>query len=436
MLIVGFWFALAGLLMLGIVVSTALPRWVPFTTAQIYLGVGALLAALGLLHIDLVAHAAPLERATEVAILVSLFGAGLRLRLPFGDGRWRAPVRLATVAMVLTVGGIALLGVYGLALPWGAAILLGAVLAPTDPVLASEVQVQHADDRDRFRVALTGEAGLNDGTAFPFVMLGLGLLGAHDLGASGLRWLGVDVLWATAAGLAVGALVGTVLPRAVLALRVRTRETGGLDDFVALGVLALAYGGALLLHGYGFLAAFVAGVAFRRVERTSTGGAPVAMAEADARATAADLVGTPAEDVRTTVATTPEHAPAHLASEALHFMQHLERLGELALVVVLGAALVTADLPRAALWFVPALLLVVRPIGVFGSLLGSALPFRVQRRIAWFGMRGIGSLYYLTYAVTHGFDGPDAERLAAITLAVLAASVFVHGLSARLTLRA
>ena len=115
-------------------------------------------------------------------MLISLFTAGFKLKLPWQDRRWRVPVRLATVSMVLTVGGLALAGVFLLGLPLGAAVLLGAILAPTDPVLASDVQVANADDRDRLRFGLTAEGGLNDGTAFPFVMLGLGLLGLHDLG--------------------------------------------------------------------------------------------------------------------------------------------------------------------------------------------------------------------------------------------------------------
>src|ERR671914_1673776 len=126
-----------------------------------------------------------LERLTEFAVIVSLFTAGLKLRLPLSEKRWRLPLRLASVSMALTVGLIAAVGVLGLGLPLGAAVLLGAVLAPTDAVLASDVRVEHPADRDKLRFSLTGEAGLHDGTAFPFVMLGLGLMGLHELGPRG-----------------------------------------------------------------------------------------------------------------------------------------------------------------------------------------------------------------------------------------------------------
>lgn len=115
--------------------------------------------------------------------------------------------------MIATVGMVTVLGVYGLGLSLGAAVLLGGILGPTDPVLASDVQVASASDRDRLRFALTGEAGLNDGTAFPFVMLGLGLLGHHDLGAFGWRWFAVDVASAITAGIAIGGVLGTAMGR-------------------------------------------------------------------------------------------------------------------------------------------------------------------------------------------------------------------------------
>jgi NhaP-type Na+/H+ or K+/H+ antiporter len=138
-------------------------------------------------------NAVLLERLTEVAVLVSLFTCGMKLEFRWRDGRWRIPVQLATVSMVLTVAAVTALGVYLLNLPLGAAVLLGAILAPTDPVLASDVQVSNPGDRDRLRFGLTGEGGLNDGTAFPFVMLGLGLLGLHELGEGGWRWWAIDV---------------------------------------------------------------------------------------------------------------------------------------------------------------------------------------------------------------------------------------------------
>ena len=162
----------------------------------------------------------------------------------------------------------------GLGLSWGAAVLLGAVLAPTDPVLASDVQVEHAADRDRLRFSLTGEAGMNDGTAFPFVMLGLWLMNLHAPGTSIWRWMAVDLVWAVAGGLGVGTLIGTLVGQLVIYLRRKHRVALGLDEFLSLGLIGLSYGLALAAHAYGFLAVFAAGLALRRIERRATGDNP------------------------------------------------------------------------------------------------------------------------------------------------------------------
>ncbi|HEU4559676.1 MAG TPA: cation:proton antiporter [Longimicrobium sp.] len=415
------WFVLVGLLFVGMALARSVLRRLPLSTAMLYLAIGAALGPHGarLLDVDVYEQSAVWERVTEVAILVSLFAAGLKLRIPFSDGRWVLPVRLATVSMIVTVTLVALVGVGAMGLSWGAAVLLGAILAPTDPVLASDVQVTHPTDRDRLRFGLTGEAGLNDGTAFPFVMLGLGLLGLHDLGTSGWRWLAVDVAWAVAAGLGTGALLGTLVGRLVLYLRSTHREAVGLDDFLALGLIALAYGAALLVKGYGFLAVFAAGLALRGIERRATGGeAPpedvqVAAASAEAEKLATD----------------PEKAPAYMAQAALGFTEQLERIGELAVVLLLGGMISWSFLPPEALWFIPLLFLVIRPAAVYAGLLGSRATTSQRRLIAWFGIRGIGSVYYLTYAMQHGLPEALGRTLAALVLATVTVSAVVHGIS-------
>ncbi|HEX8672461.1 MAG TPA: cation:proton antiporter, partial [Longimicrobium sp.] len=263
------WFLVVGVLLVAMALSRSIVARLPLSTAMLYLAAGFALGpyGAGLLSLDVYEQSAMWERVTEIAILVSLFAAGLKLRTPLHDGRWILPVRLATLSMSITVGLVTVLGVFAMGLPVGAAVLLGAILAPTDPVLASDVQVTHAADRDRLRFGLTGEAGLNDGSAFPFVMLGLGLLGLHEMGDMGWRWFAVDLVWAVVSGLAVGAVLGTLVGRLVLHLRRVHREAVGLDDFLALGLIAFAYGTALLVHGYGFLAVFAAGLALRRIER-------------------------------------------------------------------------------------------------------------------------------------------------------------------------
>jgi NhaP-type Na+/H+ or K+/H+ antiporter len=392
----------------------------PLTTAIVYLGVGFFLGlgSVRLIEIAPVEQAPLLERITEVAVIISLFTAGLKLRTPLSDGRWWLPVRLAFGSMLVTVGLVALIGTLGLGLPLGAAILLGAVLAPTDPVLAADVQLEKPWDRDRLRFALTGEAGLNDGMAFPFVMLGLGLLGLHEIGPLGLRWLTVDVLWAVAAGLGVGALLGTLIGRLVLYQRREHKEAVGLDDFLALGLIALAYGAALLVHAYGFLAVFAAGLALRRIELQANRHRPPEDVEAMA------LAGEAQE-----VATDPEKAAAYMTQAALGVNEQLERIAEVLVVVLVGVMLSTIPLLPQALWFVPLLLLGVRPFSVWIGLLGTRRT-RLQRGlISWFGIRGIGSIYYLSFAITHGLPAELAVPLTALTLVVVAVSVVVHGVS-------
>lgn len=359
-----------------------------------------------------------MERIAEVAVLVSLFTAGLKLRIPLGDRRWLLPLRLAVVSMTVTVGLIALAGVYLLGLPLGAAVLLGAILAPTDPVLASDVQVNHAWDRDRVRFGLTGEAGLNDGTAFPFVLLGLGLLGLHDLGVAGWRWWTIDIGWAVAAGIGTGWVLGGGAGRAVLHLRRRHREAVGLDDFLTLGLIALSYGVADLIGGYGFLAVFVAGVSLRRVEMRESGEA----SREELRSRRKDVE----EDM---LATDPQTAPAHLTRQVLRFNEHVERIGEVAVVLVLGSLLSGAVLTPDGWWFVPLLFGLVRPLAVWVGLLGSRVGRHQRWLVGWFGIRGAGSVYYLAYALTHGLPEPLGGELTRLTLTAVAVSIVVHGIS-------
>ena len=419
-----FWFVVTGLLLVGMAVASSVVARLPLTTALLYLGVGIALgpAGLGLIRLDPIRDSALLERLTEVAVLVSLFGAGLKLRRALSDPRWRLPLRLATMSMLWTVAFVAALGVVALDLPLGAAVLLGAVLAPTDPVLASDVQVEHPTDQDRLRFALTGEAGLNDGAAFPFVMLGLGLLGFHEIGAFGWRWLVVDVVWATTAGLGVGWALGWGVSHFVLWLRRERKEAVGLDDLLGLGLIALAYGIAVLLKSYGFLAVFAAGFALRREERLQTLATSGADAPPDVHAAA--NTARAAE-----VATAPDTAPAYMAQATLGFTEQLERLLEVGVVLMLGGMLGSRTLTAQGLWFVPLLFVVIRPLAVMlGAPMRGAPP--IQRRLAaWFGIRGVGSVYYLMFALQHGLAGPRAELLVAIVFTTVAASVVVHGIS-------
>lgn len=414
------WFlVIGGMLTLMALAGSVLKR-LPLSASLLYLATGVLVGpvGLGLLVFDPLSESILVERLAEIAVTISLFSAGLKLRTPLSDPAWRPPIRLAFLSMTATVGMVALAGRYGLGLPWGGAVLLGAVLAPTDPVLASDVQVDEPDDRDRLRFTLTGEAGFNDGTAFPFVMLGLGLLGLHEIGDNGVRWLLVDVLWAVPGGLAIGAVLGAATGRLVVYLRREHREAVGLDDFLALGLVSLAYGAALLAGTYAFLAAFAAGLALRAVERRGGGDDPDELVEAAAE------VGEEDE-----VAVDRDTAPAYMASAVLGFSEQLERIGEVALVVLVGALLSYADWSWNALWFVPLVLLVIRPLAVHLGLWGAGVPAVHRGLMSWFGIRGIGSVYYLMYAANHGLPDGVAWRLLTLVLTTIAVSVVVHGTS-------
>ncbi len=418
---VTFWFVLIGALLVGMALAVSSLRRLPITTAILYLIMGLALGPFGVavIRIDPLEQRVFLERMTEIIVIISLFSAGLKLRTPLSSRRWAVPVRLALGSMALTVGMIAFVGWSILGLPIGAAVLLGAILAPTDPVLATDVQVRKPTDRDRLRFGLTGEAGMNDGAAFPFVMLGLGLLGLHDLGTYWWRWFAIDVLWAVAGGLAIGALFGTLIGRLVVHLRREYREAIGVDDFLALGLIALSYGGALALETYGFLAVFAAGLALRRIERTSSEGA------------------TPPRDVAATAESTEktasdgDAAPAYMAQAVLGFSDQLERIGTFAVVLLIGGMIPNWLFSRQVLALIAVFFFVIRPLAVWIGLIGSTTSMTQRSLIGWFGIRGVGSVYYLTYAANHGLPTELANRLAIITLATVAVSILVHGLSTR-----
>ncbi len=421
------WCAIIGVLFITMALGGTLLARLPLSTSMLYLAVGFGLgpAGLGLLSADPFEQSKLFERLAEIAVLISLFVTGMKLSVPLRDARWHVPLRLAVVSMALTVALIAAGGVLALGMPLGAALLLGAILAPTDPVLASDVQVANPRDRDRLRFGLSGEAGLNDGTAFPFVMLGLGLLGLHELGAGGWRWIVVDVVWAVAGGVLIGSLLGYAVGSLVLYLRVHHREAVGLDELLALGLIALAYGVALLVHAYGFLAVLAAGLALRRIQGQPDD--PTELHEA-LRAASRRTEGREIQPEEA-VATDPAHATAFMMRAALGFNEQLERIGEITVVLMIGAMLSYVSVPSALVWFAPLLFGIIRPASVWAGLLGSRSTGVQRSLIAWFGIRGIGSIYYLMYAVNHGLPRALAEQLIGVTIGIVTISIVVHGVS-------
>jgi NhaP-type Na+/H+ or K+/H+ antiporter len=401
------WLLLIGALLIWVSLSKSWLTRFLLSTAMFYLAVGYGLGPAGwaILAPDPLVYTLTLERVAEVAVLISLFSIGLKLSIPLKDRRWRLPICLALISMTITVLLTAVIGVAVLGLSLGAAVLLGAILAPTDPVLASRVQVQGTDDRDRLRFSLTGEGGLNDGAAFPFAMLGLGLLGLHDLGTLGWRWLAIDVLWALIGGLAIGAITGTAIGKLVTFLRHRYRADVGLDEFLALGLIALAYAFAVLSHTNGFLAVFAAALALQRMER------------------------------RDNTATLSPDEEVALPSRWVHegsgagFIEQMERIAEMIVVLLVGAMLWYSQLHAKAIWLVLLLFLVARPLSVWFGILGAKVSKDQRLLISWFGIRGLGSIYYLMYAVNRGVPDTMAEELISLTLTVVTVSIVVHGIS-------
>ena len=163
------WVAVLGAVLLTLALTSSYLRWMPVTTSAVCLVLGVAIgpAGLGLLKLDTDDASIWMEHLTEVAVLFSLFVCGLKLRSPLRDKNWRIAFGLAGPVMLLTIAGVCLLLHYGFELSWGASVLIGSILAPTDPVLASLVQVNDARDDDSVRFGLSGEAGLNDGIAFP-----------------------------------------------------------------------------------------------------------------------------------------------------------------------------------------------------------------------------------------------------------------------------
>lgn len=207
-------------------------------------------------------------------------------------------------------------------------------------------------------------------------------------------------------------------------LRTRHQESVGLDEFLALGLIALAYGVAVLSHAYGFLAVFAAGLALQRVKEQS------GMVHVPVAGTAGGANGQ-TDDKPAAHATHDDHASAYMMQAVRGFNEQMERIGEFAVVLVVGAMLPLTHLPARAIVFMALLFLVIRPVSVWLGLLGAPVSRDQRIMMAWFGIRGIGSVYYLMYAISHGLPRPLAEQITAITLAAVTASILLHGVSVR-----
>jgi len=392
---------LVGLALLGAAWVPHLVKSNPLTFPLLFVAAGAViyLLPLPLPPVKPVRYPVIAERLTELCVLVSLVGVGLRIDTRFGWRRWHLTWRLLGITMPITILAGLWLGYAWLGYGFATAVLLGAVMAPTDPVLASDVQVHAPGEggEDPVRFALTSEAGLNDGLAFPFVGLAIALALATagepmDWG----KWLALDVLWKVLGGLAIGLGVGYALMHLIFRSEREPTLSASSDGLTALAITLTVYGVAELAHTYGFLAVFVAALVVRQKES--------------------------------------DHQ-YHTVLDT--FAQQCEKLLMAVMLLLLGGALAGGILSRLS-WreivFALAFVLVVRPLAGWLALIGTDLTRGDRWAIAVFGVRGVGSLYYLAYAVNQAHFHDDEELWAVVCLVVVL-SIMLHGLSAAAVMR-
>lgn len=416
------WYVLVGVLLIAMALARNVIARLPVTGSMIYLAVGFAIgpAGAGLLDIDIYRDTHTVRVITEAGLIVALFAIGLHLRAPLDNRLWSPPFRLALPAMIITIAVMTAAAYYGLQLPLGPALVLGAALAPTDPVLASELRPREAGDDDPLRFSLSGEGGANDGAAYPFALLGIMLCWAPS-GLPDPAWkLAGELAWGIAAAVGIGWTMGTFTQTLVARLRIRYAKALGFEGFLALGLMTACYGLTLLVHGYGFLAVFCAGVALRRREMRATG---------DEKPREA-LHDVPSGESRE-AARDPQLAHAYLAESMMAFSVEMERIVELALMLLIGSVISAhwrEMIGWAPLAMIALLFFVARPVAVQAAMAGTDAPWRERLVASWLGFRGVGTFFYLLFALEHAPD--QAKPLVPVLLSVITVSVFVHGISA------
>jgi NhaP-type Na+/H+ or K+/H+ antiporter len=390
------------LILTGLGLLIALVAWLPLALKRLPLSLPIICIGIGALAFLLpqvtlrplpVRYPEITERFTEFVVIIALMGAGLKIDRPFGWRRWIITWRLLGITMPLGILAITLLShaMFGLSL--AVALLLAASLAPTDPVLASDVQVgpPKTGDEDDVRFGLTSEAGLNDGAAFPFVHLAVMLALALPAGEPWLgEWLSYRVLWEIGGGIVGGWFVGRVFGWLTFQIPAKTKLARTGDGLIALSATLVSYGLTEMIHVYGFLAVFV---------------------------TALTLRGT--------------HREHEFQLEMHAITEQVERLMMMVLLILFGGALVSGLLASVG-WreaiFALIVLLLVRPLTGWIAMIGYPADQGEKTTLAFFGIRGVGSIYYLAYGINHMPVG-DAERLWGIVGLVVLMSVLLHGLT-------
>ncbi|NHK29465.1 sodium:proton antiporter [Parvularcula flava] len=382
--------------------------WVKHVTSLINISYPIVFLILGIvlyLVVDELPWASPYRsqtltmHLTELMVIVAIMGTGLRIDIPFSLKNWGAPFRLVLITMVLSIAALTALGYWGLGWGLATAVLLGAVLAPTDPVLAGDVQVGPPNSKDTpiVKFALTGEAGINDGLAFPFVWLAIGLaLSAAGEDFSLLEWGAYSVVYKIAAGIVCGYLAG----RLVSYLFFHLPDTHDLvhvqQGLVALSATLFVYGVTELLHGYGFIAVFVTAITIRNKEME------------------------------------------HEYHEKLHeFIGQIEHILLAVMLILFGGSLVDGilgSLTWPAVLTALVFLLVIRPLSGYLGMAGKNISLKEKLAIGFFGIRGIGSFFYLAFALTEVDFAYDEELWSLVAFVVLL-SILGHGVTATYVMR-
>jgi sodium/hydrogen antiporter len=371
-------------------------RW-PLSAAVICLGLGTVAGACGARFLPHPAdHAHLLAALSETALLVCLFCAGMRLRRPLEWRLWRAPVHLASVTLAVTIVIIAGAANVFLSLTLAQALLLAAILAPTDPVLATDVPLTSLDGAEQgdVRFVLGAEGALTSALGLSVVLLACGLLGHSDPGPLAMRWFGLDVLWAVVAGVVLGWGIGWLVARLLERLD-SVGHWGLAETLLIVSAVAFTYVGALSIHASGLTAVLITGNALGRAGRLR-----------------------------------PSVAPPRIGRWLERVTVRVEQLAELLMLLVAGVFLAVCEVRPAQFLFALLVLVAVRPLAARLGLAALGLAERPRQAISWFGMRGVACLYYVMYALNEGLNTPLANELLGVALAVVASSIVLHGLSA------
>ncbi len=386
----------------GFGLLTALVVWLPLVLKKLPLSLPILCIALGAALFSLpqvtlkplpLSYPEITERLTEFVVIIALMGAGLKIDRIFRWRAWAVTWRLLAITMPISILAITLFTGWALGLPWAIALLLGASLAPTDPVLASDIQVgpPKAGDEDEVRFGLTSEAGLNDGLAFPFVHLAIALAAVAGTGQPWVvEWLTYRVLWEVLAGIGGGWLIGRLFGWLTFHVSAESKLAQTGDGLIALAATCVSYGLTEIIHAYGFLAVFVTALTFRSTHR--------------------------------------DHDFHH---EMHDVTEQIERLAMMVLLLLFGGALVSGLL-SAVTWadagVALVILLVVRPLAGYVGLYRLKVDRTEKLTLAFFGIRGVGSIYYLAYGLNH-IDVANSARLWGLVGLVVLFSIVLHGLT-------